>query len=144
MYIIPNFVLFVLLSMIMLAACANCVNTRPPLRPPGRMLYAPTLGFHLGIYLRPLYYYSLQFSQLAQIFRIVKILDSDIPLAKAPRRQVRNHCHFDQREKSLLDPSHSLGMTGIGPSPLRLCGKISESESLNKDYNHEQSNRHRR
>ena len=40
--------------------------------------------------------------------------------AKAQRRQVRNSCHFDQREKSLLDPSHSLGMTGIGPSPLRL------------------------
>jgi hypothetical protein len=25
------------------------------------------------------------------------------------------------REKSFLDPSHSLGMTGLGPSPLRLC-----------------------
>ena len=38
-------------------------------------------------------------------------------------------CHFDPfdkaqdklREKSFLDPSHSLGMTGLGPSPLRLC-----------------------
>jgi hypothetical protein len=37
-------------------------------------------------------------------------------------------CHFDPfdkaqdklREKSFLDPSRSLGMTGIGPSPLRL------------------------
>ena len=36
--------------MIILAACANCANTRPPLRPPGRMSYAPTLGFPLGIY----------------------------------------------------------------------------------------------
>src|SRR5919106_6386947 len=25
-------------------------------------------------------------------------------------------CHFDRREKSFLDPSHSLGMTAIGPS----------------------------
>ena len=29
-------------------------------------------------------------------------------------------CHFDRREKSLLDPSRSLGMTGIGPSTSRL------------------------
>jgi hypothetical protein len=34
-------------------------------------------------------------------------------------------CHFDQREKSFLDPSHSLGMTGLGPSPLRLCASHS-------------------
>jgi hypothetical protein len=35
-------------------------------------------------------------------------------------------CHFDRREKSFLDPSHSLGMTGLGPSPwrpLRLCAR---------------------
>ncbi len=31
--------------------------------------------------------------------------------AKAQRKL---HCHFDRREKSFLDPSHSLGMTGIG------------------------------
>ena len=24
------------------------------------------------------------------------------------------HCHFERREKSFLDPSHSLGMTGLG------------------------------
>ena len=35
-------------------------------------------------------------------------------------RQVRICCHFDRREKSFLDPSPSLGMTGVGPSPLRL------------------------
>src|SRR3990170_4079241 len=49
---------------------------------------------------------------------------SDIPLAKAQRRQVRKRktpCHFDRREKSFLDPSRSLGMTGFGPSPWRLC-----------------------
>ena len=48
--------------------------------------------------------------------------------AKAQRRQVRKRCHFDPfgqaqgklREKSFLDPSHSLGMTGMGSSPLRL------------------------
>jgi hypothetical protein len=49
-----------------------------------------------------------------------RLSDSDMPPAKAQRRQVRNSCHFDQREKTLLDPSHSLGMTGIGPTPLRL------------------------
>ena len=26
-------------------------------------------------------------------------------------------CHFDRREKSFLDASHSLGMTDFGPSP---------------------------
>ncbi len=44
--------------------------------------------------------------------------------AKAQRRKGRNHCHFDPfdkaqdklREKSFLDPSHPLGMTGFGPS----------------------------
>ena len=73
--------------------------------------------------------------------------DSDMPPAKAQRGQVRIRCHFDRREKSLfrarreiffLAPSHPLGMTGIGPSPLRpwrpfdvaqdmLCGRYSES-----------------
>ena len=43
-----------------------------------------------------------------------------MPPAKAQRRQVRKRCHFDRREKSFLDPSHSLGMTGMGSSPLRL------------------------
>ncbi len=43
--------------------------------------------------------------------------DSERPPANAPRRQVRRGCHFDPGEKSLLDPSHSLGMTGTGPSP---------------------------
>jgi hypothetical protein len=33
------------------------------------------------------------------------------------RKDAKNaHCHFDRREKSFLDPSHLLGMTGIGPS----------------------------
>jgi hypothetical protein len=40
-----------------------------------------------------------------------RLSDSDMPPAKAQRRQVRNSCHFDQREKTLLDPS---------PTPLRL------------------------
>jgi hypothetical protein len=26
------------------------------------------------------------------------------------------HCHFERREKSFLDPSHPLGMTGFGLS----------------------------
>ena len=57
-----------------------------------------------------------------------RLSDSDMPPAKAQRRQVRKRCHFDPfgqaqgklREKSFLDPSHSLGLTGMGSSPLRL------------------------
>ena len=43
------------------------------------------------------------------------------------------HCHFERREKSFLDPSHSLGMTGHGPVAQRLgalARAISESESV--------------
>jgi len=44
-----------------------------------------------------------------------------------PSTQRKIPCHFDPfgqaqgklREKSFLDPSHSLGMTGLGPSPWR-------------------------
>jgi hypothetical protein len=39
--------------------------------------------------------------------------------AKAQSTPRKIPCHFDRREKSFLDPSHSLGMTGLGPSPLR-------------------------
>jgi len=42
-----------------------------------------------------------------------RVSDSDIPPAKAQRRQVRNRCHFDPWEKSFLDSSCPLGMTGI-------------------------------
>jgi hypothetical protein len=38
--------------------------------------------------------------------------------AKAQRKTL---CHFDRREKSFLDPSHSLGMTGQGLSLGVLC-----------------------
>ena len=37
-----------------------------------------------------------------------------------PSQPSETRCHFDRREKSFFDPSHSLGMTGGGPSPLRL------------------------
>ena len=49
--------------------------------------------------------------------------------AKTPSSERKTPCHFDQREKSLfrarreiffLAPSHLPGMTGLGPSPLRL------------------------
>ena len=56
-----------------------------------------------------------------------RLSDSDMPPAKAQRHQVLKKCHFDRREKSFLDPSHSLGMTGMGSSPLRpwrLCGRL--------------------
>jgi hypothetical protein len=36
-----------------------------------------------------------------------------------PRAQSDARCHFDQREKSFLDPSHSFGMTRLNPSPSR-------------------------
>ena len=39
----------------------------------------------------------------------------------APRRKGDASCHFDRREKSFLDPSHSLGMTGRGHVSWRLC-----------------------
>ena len=32
------------------------------------------------------------------------------------KAQSDTRCHFDRREKSFLDPSHSLGMTDLGPS----------------------------
>src|SRR3989304_6829362 len=43
--------------------------------------------------------------------------------AKTQRRKgaKEEHCHFERREKSFLDPSRSLGMTGLGPSTWRLC-----------------------
>jgi hypothetical protein len=47
-----------------------------------------------------------------------RLSDSDIPPAKAQRRQVLKFCHFDPWEKSFLDRSCSLGMTGI-PRHLR-------------------------
>jgi len=48
--------------------------------------------------------------------------------AKTLSSERETPCHFDPfdkaqdklREKSFSDPSHSLGMTGLGPSPLRL------------------------
>src|SRR5437867_8622570 len=40
---------------------------------------------------------------------------------QAAKLAKKEPCHFDQREKSFLDPSHSLGMTGLSPSPWRLC-----------------------
>ena len=42
-----------------------------------------------------------------------------VSLAKAQRRQGKTNGHFDRREKSFSDPSHSLGMTDGGPLPLR-------------------------
>jgi hypothetical protein len=32
---------------------------------------------------------------------------------RCKRRKDKAYCHFDQREKSFSDPSHSLGMTGL-------------------------------
>jgi hypothetical protein len=36
-------------------------------------------------------------------------------LAKGKGREEKD-CHFERREKSFLDPAHSLGMTGFGLS----------------------------
>jgi hypothetical protein len=38
-----------------------------------------------------------------------------------PREQRNSACHFDRREKSFLDPSPSLRMTGRGLSLGALC-----------------------
>jgi hypothetical protein len=57
--------------------------------------------------------------------------------AKTPSTQRKTRCHFDQREKSFLDPSHSLGMTGLGPPPsrpLRLCASHSFSDFLDPKF----------
>ena len=54
--------------------------------------------------------------------------------AKTPRAQNKTRCHFDQREKSFLDPSHSLGMTVFCPSPLRLCAFAREYSSPESDF----------
>ena len=67
-----------------------------------------------------------------------RLSDSDMPPAKAQRRQVRKRCHFGPfgqaqgklREKSFLDPSHSLGMTGMGSSPLRLCAFAGDNSAF--------------
>jgi hypothetical protein len=40
-------------------------------------------------------------------------LNFGISRAKGAKEE---RCHFERREKSFLDPSHSLGMTGRGPS----------------------------
>ena len=44
--------------------------------------------------------------------------------------QRKTSCHFDQREKSFLDPSHSLGMTGFDPSPWRPLRSLREIPSF--------------
>jgi len=44
--------------------------------------------------------------------------------------QRKSRCHFDRREKSFLDPSHPLGMTGLGPSPWRPSRSLRENQSF--------------
>jgi hypothetical protein len=39
-----------------------------------------------------------------------------ISRAKHAKGAKEERCHFDRREKSFLDPSYPLGMTGLGPS----------------------------
>ena len=53
-----------------------------------------------------------------------------MPPAKAQRRQVRKKCHFDRREKAFLDPSYSLGLMGMGSSPLRLCAFAGDNSAF--------------
>ena len=49
------------------------------------------------------------------LLRVVSMVEPQV--AKMPRK---TRCHFDRREKSFLDPSHPLGMTGFDSSPWRL------------------------
>jgi len=44
--------------------------------------------------------------------------------------QSDTRCHFDQREKSFLDPSHSLGMTGPGARHLGVLCALCARHSL--------------
>jgi hypothetical protein len=36
---------------------------------------------------------------------------------KGAKAAKKSYCHFDRREKSFLDPSHSLGLTGLARQP---------------------------
>src|SRR3990172_13411551 len=55
------------------------------------------------------------------MFRQSKTLGFGYSSRQGAKNAKKDPCHFDRREKSFLDPSRSLGMTGLGPSPLRLC-----------------------
>jgi hypothetical protein len=96
-----------------------------------------------NLFLRTSHSYRQKFSRLAQNFSGAE--DFRIRTFLPPRRKDakfgrEDPCHFDPstkaqdklREKSFLDPSHSLGMTGLGPSPLRLCGRYSETDRCAK------------
>jgi len=69
--------------------------------------------------------------------RLRRDAEDSLIRAKTPRPQRKTRCHFDRREKSFLDPSHSLGMTGLGPSPwrpLRLCASHTVSDFLDPKF----------
>jgi hypothetical protein len=53
------------------------------------------------------------------------------PTAERRKGRKEKDCHFERREKSFVDPAHSLGMTGFGLSLGALgvlARRISESE----------------
>jgi hypothetical protein len=50
-----------------------------------------------------------------------KILVISTPSSSSGVNSGRNPRSVLRRSRSILDPSHSLGMTGLGPSPWRLC-----------------------
>jgi hypothetical protein len=67
------------------------------------------------------YLLNVQQNRFKKIYRAKHVLSK---VEGTPSTQRKIPCHFDRREKSFLDPSHSLGMTALGPSPwrpLRLC-----------------------
>jgi len=49
-------------------------------------------------------------SSLLSKVAVTKTTKTDYDSRKGAREE---HCHFERREKSFLDPSHSLGMTGL-------------------------------
>ena len=71
---------------------------------------------------------NTKFAQLAQTFRELNILGFGYSSRQDAKTPSKTYGHFDPfghtqgrlQEKSFLDSSRSLGMTGLGPSPLRL------------------------
>ena len=64
------------------------------------------------------YRVNVSHNDFKKVYRAKHVLSK---VEGTPSTQRKECCHFDQREKSFLDSSHSLGMTGLGPSPSRLC-----------------------
>jgi hypothetical protein len=64
---------------------------------------------------------DVDFCNLFLTFYFPNRRDKNSYRAKTPSTQRNTHCHFDRREKSFLDPSHSFGMTALARHLGALC-----------------------